>query len=97
MAHTPGPWLADEDDRPDMEWNIHVVRADEPDCRICFMAIGSETQANAQLIAAAPELLAALKIARKYVNEIINNQDKGYAPHLVGIDAAIAKAEASHG
>ena len=26
--HTPGPWRLDFDDRPGMEWNIHVVLVD---------------------------------------------------------------------
>lgn len=47
---TPGPWAADPDDRPDMEWNIHIVSADDPDLRIAFMANGPRSEANAAFI-----------------------------------------------
>lgn len=58
--HTPGPWMTDPDDREGMEWNIHIVQADAPDNRICFMA-SDGPEANANLIAAAPDMLAALE------------------------------------
>lgn len=61
--HTPGPWFVDPDQRPDMEHNNHVVCKNGD--RICFMAHGGqgreqEFNANVHLIAASPELLAAL-------------------------------------
>ncbi len=64
--HTPGPWLVEHDDRPGMEWNIHIVVTNTPHTRICFMAHrstedNSECEANAHLIAAAPELAEALE------------------------------------
>lgn len=64
--HTPGPWAIDPDDRPGMTWNNHIVVADNPDLRICFMANSgkpdnSECEANARLIAAAPTLADALR------------------------------------
>lgn len=64
--HTPGPWVIDRDDRPDMEWNNHIVQAARPHIAICFMTHSgkkdnSEAEANASLIAAAPDLLAALQ------------------------------------
>ena len=66
MEHTPGPWAVEGDDREGMEWNNHIVIADRPDDRICFMAHNGPTHqvefdANAHLIAAAPDLLAALE------------------------------------
>jgi hypothetical protein len=61
-AHTPGPWFVDEDDRPGMEWN----RYSGPQLAVCFMAHSDgkapeRDAANARLIAAAPELLEALR------------------------------------
>lgn len=56
----------------------------------------AEDQANASLIAAAPELLEALKEARRYVvgaYECAFPDDSENAAVLVDIDAAIAKAE----
>lgn len=60
----PGPWKVDPDHRPGMAWNRHIVFGDG-DGRICFMAHSGggnpeRDQANANLIAAAPELYAAL-------------------------------------
>lgn len=73
--HTPGPWFVDLDIRPGMEWNNHIVARDG-DLRICFMAHGgeyedkqAEAEANARLIAAAPELLAALELLVKDVGD----------------------------
>ena len=66
--HTPGPWAVDPDDRPGMEWNNHIVQQARPNFAICFMTRSgkrdnSEAEANARLIAAAPELLAACEAA----------------------------------
>lgn len=65
MAHTPGPWRVDIDPRPGMEWNREVV-ADG--LTICFMAHSNlrapeRDEANACLVAAAPDLLAACRLA----------------------------------
>lgn len=61
--HTPGPWSLSYDDRPDMEWNIHVVQADATHLTVCFMTSDGPSEANAKLIAAAPELLEAARKA----------------------------------
>ncbi len=63
MKHTPGPWHVDPDPRPNMEWNNHIYAANG--LAVCFMAhsdgkADERDQANARLIAAAPELLEAL-------------------------------------
>lgn len=54
---TPGPWSFDGPDS-----NIHVRKAADPNMRVCFMTSDGPTRANAMLIAAAPDLLAALKM-----------------------------------
>ena len=59
----PGPWYVDDDTRPGMEWNRHVM-ADE-NTAVCFMAHSDgkapgRDKANARLVAAAPMLLEAL-------------------------------------
>ena len=57
------PWHIDPDDRPDMEWNNHIISADGN--TVCFMAHnprGNEAlESAARLISAAPELLEALR------------------------------------
>ena len=66
--HTPGPWMLTEGDRFDKEMVITTqYRLDESIGCICEMdvyftgQIGIEQEANARLIAAAPELLEALQ------------------------------------
>ena len=62
--HTPGPWTASEGspsdlwhvDMPDRQFSITVARGDED----WDMSV-EEVQANARLIAAAPDLLDALQ------------------------------------
>jgi hypothetical protein len=64
MGHTPGPWRASEGwpsdlwnvDMPGRKWSLLVARHDED-----FDMPVEEVQANAHLIAAAPELLAACR------------------------------------
>ena len=64
---TPGPWSVDPDPREGMEWNRHIIDFDFN--RVCFMAHSggnspSTDEANAALIALAPQLAAALIEAR---------------------------------
>lgn len=80
--HTPGPWVY-EGPR-----NSIIVWADDGESRICFMTSDGPAEANARLIAAAPDLLKALKEA-VYVAH-------AYDEHPGWLDAAraaIAKAE----
>lgn len=58
--HTPGPWRIDPDTRIDMEWNNHIVAPNGN--AVCFMANYEDldiSDANAALVAAAPDLLQA--------------------------------------
>lgn len=92
--HTPGPWTtAEYDDR----LMINGVRG-----FVCTMdqPTGPEQQANASLIAAAPDLLAALKnvvadiLDYERINNLAPSPGKKYCWQSVAqADAAIAKAE----
>jgi hypothetical protein len=66
-------------------WDIANVFSDEDD---------SEMAANARLIAAAPELLDALREAYSAITYMMSNDDCGGAANaLEAVVAAIAKAE----
>ena len=87
-AHTPGPWFAQYDDN-----GFYEIGSEASSLRLAFTYGEGETdEANARLIAAAPELLAALKL---YVLQDEFATDYGYG---VGgeakktAEAAIAKA-----
>lgn len=97
VDHTPGTWTIEEygdSDTPDLV--IH----NGSEIRICFMATpGShgdpaKIEANARLIAAAPEMLAAL---RDYITECTDVAVSPTWPRLpeirASMRAAIAKAE----
>lgn len=94
--HTPGPWTRDEH-FPIYVWGPnHAMVADLPhrdeDAYLARMrgvgrgATREEQEANCSLIAAAPDLLEAAKVARAY----IEGEGLAFLPEL---DAAIAKAE----
>lgn len=69
-AHTPGPWTVEE--YGDEDCPALVIHKDS-ESRVCFMATpGShgdpaKIEADAHLIAAAPELLAVCRKAKKYL------------------------------
>jgi len=97
-THTPGPWQLHKSD------DTLVIGSD---CREVAEACGDYTEeaewprmeANARLIAAAPDLLSALKDARESIEALANmvsdatqfRQD--VSDDLARINAAIAKAE----
>lgn len=90
QKHTPGPWVADLGEA------FHIREQDGGRvAQLVFTAgrygmkgrrNGDEVAANARLIAAAPELLAALKMAQLWL-DIDGRYD------MQTINAAIAKAE----
>lgn len=90
--HTPGPWEIDG------EYVQQVDQTGVAVCDVMNMDVGGDkgwhsgpvTQANKQLIAAAPELLAALEIADKFCGSLTADEcpDSVHIP----IRAAIAKA-----
>lgn len=92
-SFTPGPWVVQDGDRFSMEMVITSQRRiEESMASICEMDVdydgehGEEQHANARLIAAAPELLAALQDCREALLRA------GADGELKVVDAAIAKA-----
>ena len=103
MSHTRGPWRA-EKGAPGGHPDVYSVFAELGDHSYETVAHVSTRftgtmeridpaviEANARLIAAAPELLSALKEARDYV--LTAGTEKDMAPVIETIDRAIAKAE----
>jgi len=80
--HTPGPWSFDGP--PD-----NIIVWSGPDDRVCFMTSDGAAKANARLIAAAPEMLDALRDAAK----AMANTGGIDPPVLATVRAAIRKAE----
>jgi hypothetical protein len=92
MSHTPGPW------RWDHESNVGNLIVDpERNAVATFQARShlkwaeqqAEREANARLIAAAPELLEALKGLEQWYDAEVE------PPHREFFNAAIAKARAA--
>jgi len=83
-GHTPGPWLQVASGPwvvgggGRMVALLHTANPPAP----------HEYAANARLIAAAPEMLKALKVARDWLSD----EDPEWEPRKI-VDAAIAKAE----
>jgi len=103
MSHTPGPWAAHEGwpsdvwhvDMPGRTYSIGVSRADSDE----DMAV-EEVQANARLIACAPEMLDALRLAADALDlaqaQVDSENDRyNLCKRLVAVKRVIAKAEGS--
>jgi hypothetical protein len=87
--HTPGPWEVFYKAKYD-EWHVSVPMS-EGNMRWGLFDDGVRSEnpeADARLIAAAPELLEALKLAQS----IIGHPDDAHSRHIA---AVIAKAEAA--
>ena len=82
-THTPGPW--------EVTGKGNVVRVSEPQYVLAMVAAWDEMQANARLIAAAPELLAVLKLLWLDARECGDWSDN----YRARIESLIAKAEGS--
>lgn len=81
--HTPGPWYADKlQDRN----AYNIFQYGGTSALLTIGGIGSDVEANARLIAAAPDMLNALKL-------IVESGDRA-AVEIAR--AAIAKAENKH-
>jgi len=97
-THTPGPWTA----RPSfsMDWDFAIETADVDIAHVLRLARHDEPRelavglANANVIAAAPELLAALKTLRFILEALdLDPAAEDYTSILERADLAIAKAE----
>lgn len=86
IAHTPGPWSFCEARGPREELCFHEV-IDLENNTVCSTWAGPN-EANARLIAAAPELLEALRGALSY----LSLYGPSAQPALLSARAAIAKA-----
>ena len=87
--HTPGPWLSNP---CGLSGDFGIYPDTEPEFKIATLGYSgdsSETQANARLIAAAPDLLQALKD----VLGIVRSVHEVPPTRATAAEAAIAKAE----
>jgi hypothetical protein len=86
--HTPGPWGCDWTSH-----HSHDYRLQQPNGAPLRLVVEAndhnEQRANARLIAAAPDLLAALEVVREYMDHAA---DQFSYEDIVQIRAAIAKA-----
>ena len=82
---TPGPWAV-EPYSSDYYYAGHWVSAGAAKVAECI-----ESEADAFLIAAAPDLHEALKLAREYMRHCLGSRYEGPDPYPI-IDAALAKA-----
>lgn len=88
--HTPGPWSAERSPLNDSNVFMAVSAGDRGD--VVYVTLRQiEVEANAHLIAAAPELLAAARRALAVLKATGESVRSGNA--LGALDAAIAKAE----
>ena len=90
MTHTPGPWKVQKtrSNRP----ITMIMTVDKQGAVICDMNKigGNDIDADARLIAAAPDLLAACKLALEYTGW---HYHAGAQEAHDALKAAIAKAE----
>lgn len=88
-GHTPGPWSLRH--RPSGPWTVYVPAMSDSGRERFYNGIWihqGDNEADARLIAAAPELLEALKLAQDW----LSTDDPEWEVR-VAVDAAIAKAE----
>jgi hypothetical protein len=83
MSHTPGPWI---NDRSHPEWERNVVWSGDMVVARVVDDQHANADANARLIAAAPELLRELKFAVSVLQD--NHIARGVAAALAAIRLA---------
>jgi hypothetical protein len=93
-AHTPGPWECRETGTwPETNHHLGIYSDNHPTGRIALVEGFYAESANAKLIAAAPDLLAALNaIVRAYDGPTVGI-GAAVSSHISAARAAIAKAE----
>lgn len=87
---TAGPWLAAAKPSSIVGWP--VVSPAAGGRSICNVSANDDAQANAHLIAAAPDMLAALQFTRQELAPLLND-DRHSRMVRDRINTAIAKAE----
>ena len=94
--HTPGPWKAVQHPR-EHKWAWTIEGADGVGQIIARMGLVNDAQAvaaNARLIAAAPELLAALYAASEWLNDMgCEHEEPDLTCVVCLVNIAIDKAE----
>ena len=84
--HTPGPW------HPAGDQGVQI-RSEKHQIAKVWTMRGNEWKANAHLIAAAPELLEALKLCEGNISSLLaSTHPRVYGEWLDFVRAAIAKA-----
>ena len=92
VAHTPGPWTIYDDGTDEESSDIVMARKEDENYDICAIYPElpvAERKANARLIAAAPDMLAALENVVKYHRD--NDSGSG---ELFGLDYVTTCIEA---
>lgn len=84
--HTPGPWVLSTVDAGRIHGTKYTLSTNERSVTSPFAA----TDANAKLIAAAPDMAEALRVAYRFLSENYSTQDM---PDILPVcRAALAKA-----
>lgn len=87
VKHTPGPWHFSS---ARTSCDFHVHQKSGVMIAVCGRSTAVENEANARLIAAAPELLAALK---GFLDHVGGAADRDLQSLLYQAEDAISKAE----
>ncbi len=90
--HTPGPWHRNI--KPARKYPIVFAGRSTHVAQVCSVSNDEETEANCNLIAAAPELLEALRECERFFTHDPNLARDGWMNDaLRAVHAAIAKVE----
>jgi hypothetical protein len=88
MKHTPGPWYRNI--RANGKYPVVFAGRNQHIAKVEQQSTGTETEANIDLIAAAPELLDALEWA---LAQIPDDLDPDHQEALAAAHAALAQAK----
>jgi hypothetical protein len=97
---TPGDWLPHKHGREDLrneEWLVVACGYDTGDIDANICAVNSRDGADAHLLAASKDLLAALTVATKWIVDLAESGDAGFwdaekMPEVIQARTAISKA-----
>lgn len=87
LKATPGPWALREVSDLDIAYSVDAGRSPVAD----VYNHPAEWQANANLIAAAPEMFAALEMQRNWLKGYISNGGLSGLEELIAIEAALKR------